>query len=378
MKRFNILLLAAVLFIGVSCSSGTKRQSKDGAIISQIVPEYATQFEILELSWGYKINVKNPWKNGSFFGQYAVVKENQPLPKGEFDAIIQQPVKSIAALSSTHIGLLSRLECDSLIKGGLSAYGVYNPNLRERYKKGDFINLGEAMNPNMESIINLQPDLVTKSAFQDVKKSDDLLLRAGISVVYTADWMETSMLGRVEWIRFYGYILGKVNEADSIYNEIKSEYLAVKQKAQECTVPTYILLGMPFKNTWHMAGGRSYRGQLFKDAAANYFYANDSTTGSIPLNIETVLNHQLNSDIWVDLNVDSKTQLLGIDSRFSNFKAFKTGRLYSMRNRVTPEGNNDYWESGIAHPELILKDLVKIVHPEILPNHQLKYYKPLN
>ena len=378
MKHLNRVLLIISLIVAASCGSKVKKHADHNSAIAHIVPEYATQFEIFEMPWGYKISIKDPWKKGHYFGQYAVVRPNKKVPTEIFDAVIKQPINSIAALSSTHIGLLARLGCDSLIKGSLSAHGVCHPKLRKRYQKGDFINLGEAMNPNIESIINLQPQLITKSAFQDVQKSDGLLLRAGSAVVYTAEWMETSMLGRAEWIRFYGYLLGKEHEADSIFNEIKSEYLAVKNKAQECTVPTYVLPGMPFKNTWHMSGGKSYRGQLFKDAAANYFYANDSTTGSIPLNIETVLNHQLNSDIWVDINVDSKEELLGIDSRFSNFKAFKNNRLFSMRNRVTPEGNNDYWESGIAHPEILLKDMVKIVHPEVLPSYTLYYYKQLD
>lgn len=365
-----------LIFLAACSSSGSKKMAKEH-YTDHFIPRHSTQFEVFSYSWGYKIIVKDPWKTNAAFGTYAIVKPDSIVDAKDFDAVVQQPVTSIAALSSTHIGLLTRLGCDDLIKGSLSAHGVCNERLRERYRKGDFINLGEAMSPNMENIINLQPDVIIKSAFQDVQKSDDLLFRADISVVYTADWMENSMLGRAEWIRFYGFLLNKEHEADSIFKEIEKEYLTVKSMARTDTTKMSLLPGIPFKNTWYMAGGKSYRGSLFNDAGVDYYYANDTTTGSKPLNIESVLNHQLESDVWIDINTDSKIELLGIDSRFANFKAFKTDNLYSMRGRVSPEGNNDYWESGIAYPEIVLKDLVKITHPALLPNHQLFYYKQL-
>lgn len=375
-KLTNTLIFSLLIFI-TACTSNAKKQQPAEEYTSHFTPRYSSQYEVYQYNWGYKIIVKDPWDTKATFGTYAVVKPNANLETDGFDAIIHQPITTIAALSSTHIGLLARLGCDHLIKGSLSAHGVCNERLRERYKKGDFVNLGEAMNPNMENIIDLQPNVIIKSAFQDVQKSDDLLFRAGISVVYTADWMENSMLGRAEWIKFYGFLLGKEIEADSIFRQIEKEYLTIKSMARTDLNKMSLLPGIPFKNTWYMAGGRSYRGALFNDAGVDYFYANDTTTGSKALNIETVLNHQLECDVWVDINADTKTELLGIDSRFANFKAYKNNKLYSMRGRISPEGNNDYWESGIAYPEIVLKDLVKIMHPTLLPNHQLYYYKKL-
>lgn len=231
--------------------------------------------------------------------------------------------------------------------------------------------MGDALGINTEQVIKLRPDIVMAIAYNNSDSHIEQLKRVGISVVYNIEWMETSLLARAEWIKFIAAFYDKDAMADSIFQDIESKYLYLKQLAATTEEKPSILSGGNFRGTWYIPAGNSYMGKLFQDAGATYFYADNDETGSLPLTMETVLARFSNADFWVGCSAISMKELKEMDDKHTLFKAYKQNRVYNFSKRTTPEGANDFWETGVARPDLILADLIKILHPELLPEHQL-------
>ena len=128
-----------------------------------------------------------------------------------------------------------------------------------------------------------------------------------------------------------------------------------------------------------MPAGDSYVAKYLNDAGANYLWSDDNTSGSLPLSFEVVLERAANADYWLNFSQSwqSLQDLLNEDQRYTAFQAVKTGNLYNNDAQLNEYQGNDYWESGISNPDIVLSDLIKIFHPQILPKHQLVYYRKL-
>ena len=187
--------------------------------------------------------------------------------------------------------------------------------------------------------------------------------------------MESSLLGRAEWIKFIGAFFNREAKADSVFRTIEMNYFKMINIGQKAPRHPSVLIGMPFKGTWHMSGGRSYMARLLEDAGADYYWKNDTTRGSIPLSFEVVLDKQQDCDFWFEVNAQTREEILVKDPRYGLFKAWKNNNLYNNKRRMNENGGNDYWQSGVLHPDLILADLIHILHPELLPDHTLYYFQ---
>ena len=231
---------------------------------------------------------------------------------------------------------------------------------------------------NLEVLIDLKPDLVmTYATGLPEYDAHPKLQEAGIPVVLNSEYMEENPLGRAEWIKFMSVFFDREREANAYFEKIKKEYLSHVDSVNSLNVtrPT-VFLNNNWQGTWHMAGGNSYVAKLLKDAGADYLWSDDTTTGSIPLDFEFVYEKAQHADYWLNPGTAMTLKdLLGEDARYSEFDAFKSKKIYNNNARVNAEGGNDYWESGVAHPETILKDLIKIFHPEIVSEHNFVYYR---
>jgi len=246
-----------------------------------------------------------------------------------------------------------------------------------RIEKGEVQNLGTSMVANHEKIFALSPDIIFKSGFNGIRSKDKVLLQSEIPVVYDIEWQETSPLARAEWIKFIGAFLGKDSLANALFENIETRYLAIKEKAQHLQERPKVLGGSNYKGTWYIPGGQSYIADLFRDAGAEYLWEKDTTTGSIPVSFEVVLERAANADYWIGVEADTRDQLLGEDSRYDHFAFYKSGNIYNNNKKVNAQGGNDYWETGIHRPDILLADLITIFHPELFPDRELEYYKRL-
>ncbi|MEH2153987.1 ABC transporter substrate-binding protein [Nostoc sp.] len=349
---------------------------------NKIKINHATGFAV-EYHKHYKIVIiKNPWQNANTKFQYVLVQCGTPTPK-EFNQaqLITVPINSIVSLSTTHLPHLAKLGVVDKLIGISNSKQVNTPDVVERIKAGKIAQVGNNSNVDIEKVLELNPDLVTIFGTGNSQTdSYTKLTEAGLKVGINSEYMEDTPLGRSEWLKFTALFFNKDEQAEKIFSEIANKYEQVAEKAKAVKNRPTIFVGFNFKGTWYMPGGKSYLAKYLADAGANYLWSDDKSSGSLPLSFEVVLERAANADYWLNFSQYWKSlkDLVAEDNRYADFKAVKTGNLYNNNARVNESGGNDYWEGGISNPDMVLSDLIKILHPEILPNHKIFYYHKIN
>ncbi len=338
---------------------------------------YAKGFSITQTDSFTVVTVNHPWKEGEIYARYYLVKDisvTTPTDGGK----IEIPIKSVMVNSATHLSFLEELgELDKVV-GVCNSNYIYNPSIVKGVKDGKIQDLGDSFNLDIERLLLLKPEAVMTTAYNAMDENSKRLSQSGLNIIYNIEWQEPSILGRTEWIKFIGAFFDKGVLADSLFTEIANSYNSLKNEidSMDLMKPT-IFSGQDYRGTWSLPGGNSFSAQLFNEAGANYAYANNSSSSSIPSTIEEVLINFSQSDIWIGVQVNSLEELAKGDKRYELFKAYKDGRVYNMNKRVNATGGNDYWEGAVVRPDLLLKDMIKICHPEQLPSYELTYMNQL-
>ena len=342
---------------------------------------YAQGFDV-EYHKSYKVvNVKTPWRDANRDFKYVLVQCGAPVPENfEQTQVITVPVDSVVSLSTTHLPHLTKLGLVDKLLGVRDFKQVNTPEVVERIKAGKITEVGRNNNTNIEQILELNPGLITTYAVGNAQTdSYPQLLDAGLKVAINAEYMENSPLGRTEWIKFTALFFNQEEKAEKVFNQIASRYEEIAEKTQLVNNRPTVFVGFNFQGTWFMPAGDSYVAKYLNDAGANYLWSDDNTSGSLPLSFEVVLERAANADYWLNFSQSwqSLQDLLNEDQRYTAFQAVKTGNLYNNDAQLNEYQGNDYWESGISNPDIVLSDLIKIFHPQILPKHQLVYYRKL-
>jgi len=368
----------------VSCQS-TSEQSKDSGTASAVaIPSFKpevthAEYFTIEVKENFKsMIVKNPWEEGDTIVSYVLYPKGTPAPDMKWAEFkVPVPIDEVVATSSPHIGFIALLDQLGKITGVADDRYLYNSSVYERVTKGEIAQVGSLKDSNLEILLDLSPDLVMRTGIDNVRNEDGRLTEAGIPISYNVEWMETSMLARAEWIKFVGAFFNQDKKADSIFRQVEKGYLDAIALTKDVSFRPAIMSGNNFKGTWYMPSADSYLTKLIADAGGDYYFKNEKATGSLPLSFEVVLDKMIDADYWIGPRAQSLKELEMMDERYKLFKAFKEGNVYTFNKRVSENGGNDYWESGMTRPDLILKDVIHIFHPEVLPNHELYYYKRL-
>lgn len=376
LRSFNYIFLCLAVLSVTACSTGSNKTDviSDSADSSVIV--YAKGFSIRYFSDYTQVIVNNPWKSGLIYATYFLVKDTQTeVPEGGVKILV--PLKTIAPASVTHYEFLHLLGELNTVTGICQADIVYNKEIKKGIEEGRITDLGDAFHINVEKVLQLSPSALMMSGYNQKDANLQRISQAGIPVIYNNEWMETSLLGRAEWIKFVAAFYDKSQLADSVFSNIENRYNDIKQKVTNIKDKPDIMAGSNFRGTWYMPAGRSFMGQLFADAGSRYFYSNDTTTGSLPLNVEKVLRDFSDADIWLNCNFATLDELIKSDSKHALFKPVQTRQVYNFNKRMLPSGANDFWESAVARPDLLLSDVIAVLHPEILPDYELVYAEKL-
>ena len=339
--------------------------------------QYASGFSIAYFPDYKQIKVHNPWQDNNPLAVYYLVK-NDNISTPENGIKIKIPLRSLGITSCTHIEFLNLLNELSSVKGSSSPEIIYNENLRQTFRQGNLVHLGSAFRMDFEQLLLLQPDALMITSYNN--SSDDntrRLQNAGINLIYNQEWMEETLLGRAEWIKFVAAFYDKDALADSLFKQMEKNYREAKLLVSKVDKKPSILSGGNFKGTWYMPSGKVFMGKLFIDAGGSYFYAGDTAKGSLPLNFETVLLHQQHADIWLNAQANSLKELIAQDERHKLFDAVKNKQVYNFNARINDKGANDFWESAVAHPDIILLDVIWALHPELLPDYKPFYLRKL-
>jgi len=358
------------IFVCMLLTTSCKKQASNVAI--QIPHgQYAQGFVLTEHEYYSEVIIFDPWEKGKVMQRYFLVTCDGTQVTGD-GLVVRVPIRRMAVTSCTHVGFLDALGETGSLCGICSPKLVYTPIPSEKEGCAD---LGDAMQVNPERVILTHPDAVMISTYAQGDGVRQYMEKTNIPVIYNNEWTESSPLARAEWIRLIGAFYDKQEIADSIFRCVETQYKELRQQVKEQIKEKRTLMaGNNFRGTWYMPSGKVYTGQLYRDAGASYFYENDSTNGSIPLTVESVLMNFRNADVWVNSTARSMKELREIDEKHTWFKAYRTGEVYNFLRRSTDYGANDFWESAVVHPERLLRDMVWVLYPELLPPDYEPYY----
>lgn len=364
-----VLLLSA-------CGGGSKTSSLQ-AEGDTVRMKYSSLLQIVKHADYTVVTIRNPWDTLKVLHTYLLADREKPLPEHLPEGtVVRTPLQKSVIYSSVHCSLWSELDELKGIGGVCGLEYIKLPQIQEGCRNGSIVNVGNSMNPDIERIIDLHPDAILLSPFEN-SGGYGRVGKLNIPIIECADYMETSALGRAEWMRLYGLLLGKEAQADSLFAGIEKEYLTLTQqvKSQNLKRPT-VISEMKNSSAWYIPGGNSTMGRLYQDAGADYVFASLSNSGSVPLAFETVFDRGGNADIWLikyNQPQDKTYSELERDyAPYARFKAFQDRKVYGCNTNHVP-----FYEESPFHPELLLKDLIKIFHPELLPDYDLKYFSNL-
>ena len=327
---------------------------------------------------GYTVaEISNPWKPGKLLHRYYLVPRTSDIKPQTSDfsdgTIVEVPVQRAAVFTTVHCALLTELGLGSHIVGVADAKYIKVPYIQEQIKAGRIVDCGNGLNPVVEKIMDVKPDVIMLSPFENsggYGKTEEI----GIPLIECAEYMETSPLARAEWMRFYGLLFGESAKADRLFQQVDSSYTALKEQAAKAGEGRSVLVDKITGSVWYMPGGRSTIGQMLQDAGGRYPWATDNQSGSLSLPFETVLERAGESDVWMlrysadhDLR---QAELLSEFHGYSQLKAFRQHEVYGCNVE-----QSHFYEDTPFHPDRLLCDFLQILHPDIIGLPPLRYYK---
>lgn len=355
--------------------------------------KYAQGFEMVDYNSYKLLIVSNPFPDSHKTYTYALVpskkleaqlpsKSNDNLvallANKEIDGIIQVPIKSVVVTSTTHIPSLEMLGVIETLTGFPNLDYVSSTLSRKRIKEGKIKELGQNESINTELTIDLQPDAVIGYGVDGENKTFTSIQRAGIPVLYNGDWVEKDPLGKAEWIKFFGALYDKEEEATRIFNNIEADYNSAKKIASQVVTKPTVLSGAMYKDVWYVAHGDSWQAKVIADAGGDYLWAHERGTGSIALSIESVLEKGQDAAVWIAPGqFTSYSKLLESNPVYEQFDAFKSKNAFTFASKKGETGGVLYYELAPNRPDLVLKDLIKALHPELLSDYKPFFFTAL-
>ena len=402
MKIKNIIFGALVVLLVVACQGGKTASGEGGDTLQMKYAELLTIVKHNDGAYTEAI-IENPWKKGTTLHKYILVpkgnegdetvarlkddiRENATLQMSSHCDIVRTPLESNVVFTAPHCQLMYELGCKNAITGVCDKDYINIPNIKERVKLSDgkastsdtdkvIIDCGSSMQPDMERIIALKPEGLLISPFEN-SGGYGKLDKLHIPIIETADYMETSPLGRAEWMKFYGLLFKSEERSDSLFSSIEKEYLALKAEAAKLPQGLSILTERKMGSVWYVPGGKSTMGILLKDANAKYIFADDTHSGSLAYGPERILSKGTQIDVWAFKYFGgkalSKSDLLAEYEGYKALKTFNQNSIYQVDTSTQP-----YFELTSFHPEILLREFIILAHPKATQFGKLRFYQHL-
>lgn len=376
-------VIAFSAFLTQSCGGKTAKVENTPEIHEISSVSYAKRFSLIRHERYSQVRILDPWQGAKGVVQnWFLVNDTAVLPPSISPSeVIRVPVRRIVCTSTTHLAMISAIGESGSVKGFSGTGFLYSKEYNDMISAGSVSEIGYDDNLNKELIIQLKPDLVMMYGIGGESSAFAGKLREmGLKVMFNADYLETSPLGKAEWIKLLGALYAKEDLADSIFTGIEHEYKATETFIRENTREhPKVLLGLPFRDTWYVSPGNSYISELIDDAGGKYLWDDIKSDVSIPMGLENVYIKALTADYWINTGTaESLGQISSVDGRFESLPCYTKGNVYNNTGLTNKHGGNDYWESGTILPHIILNDIASILHPELFPDRELHFYRKLN
>ena len=376
MKQISVFITLCVTVLFLSACGG-KSSTVSGSAQGDSIPlHYSSNLSLIDYEDYIVAQLRNPWDTTKILHTYVLVDKKQPLPQElPQGTLVRTPLSKAVIYSSVHCSLLKDLGALNSIGGVCDLKYIKLPEIEEGCRNGTITDVGDGMTPNIERIIDLHPDAILLSPFEN-SGGYGRVEKLNVPIIECADYMETSSLGRAEWMRFYGLLFGEAQKADNLFAEVEKNYNELKALVAPLSSAPSVISELKNGSAWYVPGGKSTSARIYADAGANYVFADDEYSGSVPLAFETVFDKGQNADFWLikyNQAIDKTYKELEQDyAPYTGFRAFKERNIYGCNT-----GKVDFYEDSPFHPDRLLKDLIKIFHPTLLEGYELKYFTKL-
>lgn len=371
-------LLLVLLFLGLTQCKKDEKNSDVKTIVQNNI-QHAKGFSIEKYSDFSILNVTNLFPESTENYTYILHKKGVQIPDSlqQFTSI-EIPIKKIIVTSTTHIPSLEALNVQETLIGFPNTKYVSSEKTRALIDAKKVRDLGGNQSLNTEVILDIHPEIIVGYSVDGDLKTYKNLEKNGQKVIFNGDWNEKTPLGKAEWIKFFGALYDLDEKATELFNSIEKEYNLVKNLAEKSTNQPTILAGAIYEDQWFLPQGDSWAAYFLKEAYGNYLWQNSKGTGSLALSFESVLDKAKEADFWIGPGQFSSIQeILDSNPNYIHFKAVTTKNIYSFSTKKGKTGGVIYYELAQNRPDLVLKDIVKILHPEVLPKHELFFFERL-
>jgi cobalamin transport system substrate-binding protein len=370
-----LLLLVAIVF---SCAKSNK-PDKSGILSGTNTVKHAKGLAIYHYEGFSILKVSNPWPKATKDYTYVLYKKDAVIPDSlkQYTAV-QVPIKSVIVTSTTHIPSLDMLGVENSLTGFPKLDYISSAKIRSRIEAGKIKELGSNQSLNTEVLIGLSPDVIVGYGIDNNNASLDNLQRSGLKVLLNGDWNEQTPLGKAEWIKFFGALYDKNAAADKIFSDIEKEYNAAVAMVIKLKEKPTVLAGAVYENQWYLPEGNSWAAQFINQAGGTYLWGNSKGTGSLSLPFEVVFAKARNAGFWIGPGqFTSLKEMADANANYTGFDAYNNKTIYSFSSKKGKTGGIIFYELAPNRPDLVLKDMVKILHPELLPDYQLYFFEQL-
>ena len=375
MKKLQGQWLFALIAVLLSACGG--RQSSPQADGDTLQLKYASLLTIVRHDGYTEAVIRNPWKEGRVLHSYLLVPRGQSLPEGlPHGSVVRTPVQRAAVFTTVHCSLLTTLGLGERIAAVADLKYIKIPYVQQRVCEGHIADCGGGMNPTVERIIDVKPDIIMLSPFENsggYGKLEDI----DIPLVECAEYMEPSPLARAEWMKFYGLLFGEYDKADSLFQVVDQHYQTLKTLAAKAGKGCEALIDKMVGSVWYVPGGRSTIGQMVRDANGRYPWAGDDHSGSLSLPFEAVLEKGGEADVWFyRYSSDHPTnyrELLSEHRGYDQLKACRQRQVYACNVEQTL-----FYEETPFRPDYLLSDFILLLHPDLQSDASLRYFTLLD
>jgi len=375
MGFYKSLFFCLIIVLFSTCGENVDKNSFDYKDFTELEILYSNYLQIQKYDSVYKVNISNPWQGAS-----NVIVSYFFSNKINSDNIIPIPVKKIVCFSSSHVAFLSDLGVSDKIVGISGVNYINDTLIQSRYLNGYIYETGYEDNLNYEEFVKNKPDIALIYGIASEHASFSTKLKElGIPTIYIAEYLENNPLGRLEWIKFFGLLTGKFDEANALFYQRSLDYKNIKEQVLGIENKPTVFVGSPIGDAWFVPGGQSYMANLINDAGANYLFSNINSSESKPLSFENIYINALESDFWLHCELASTIEgIIEYDKRLRKFKSIVNRKVFNNNKRLNQNNGNDFWEKGVVNPQLLLKDLIKVFHPNVNNQHELVFYNKID
>jgi iron complex transport system substrate-binding protein len=379
MMRNFLLLIIALILTGCNKSKVKEVVHERFADSSRAVV-FAKGFSLRSEGANTVVTVRNPWQHAQQIEFKYLLSDTLKASKviNEYSWRIKTPVQKVICLSTTHIGFIEFISQTGSVAGISGRDYIVNDKLRQAMMAGQVFDVGYDESLDIELILKLAPDVVfAYGVSASVTNTVNKLAELGIPVILIGEYLENDPLAKMEWVKVFAACYGQNEEANRKFAAVVKHYNELAVLAAGAEYKPRVLLGLPWRGSWYISGSQSYIARLIMDAGGKYIWDNLDFNESRPMGLEMIYENALTAEFWINPGeAESKKDIVSVDERLGALPPMSNNKVFNNNNVVVAAGNA-FFESGVVEPDIILSDLLSILHPQLLPSHKLKYYRKL-